>query len=216
MPYSKDHKSRSKDRILQSATALFCRYGFDKVSIGQIMKLARMTHGAFYAHFESKEALFSASFLETFKHSRLARLVKEPFSIKHLTALVTDFLNLRATRDRAEPGPEAILFNEIGSDRKEIRELYDEAYERLKKMLEKRITALGRLRKLPFKVDRETAKEKARSIIASMVGAVAIAKSISSEQEQQQVLLAAQRQILATLGIGESDREASTESLGFY
>lgn len=206
MPYSKDHKSRSKDRILQSATELFCRYGFDKVSIGQIMKLARMTHGAFYAHFESKEALFSASSLETFKRSRVARLAKGPFSIKHLTALVTDYLNLRAaTKDRQEPGPEAILFNEIGSDRPEIKQLYEEAYERMKKMLEKRITALGRLQKLPFTADRETVKEKARAILASMVGAVAIAKSIPHEQEQQQILCAAQRQILAILGIGESE-----------
>ena len=56
MPYSPDHKSKSKERILASATELFGRFGFDKVSINQVMKLARMTHGAFYAHFESKEA----------------------------------------------------------------------------------------------------------------------------------------------------------------
>ena len=214
MPYSKDHKSRSKDRILQSATELFCRYGFDKVSISQIMKLARMTHGAFYAHFESKEALFNASFLETFRRSRVARLAKGPFSIKHLTKLVTDYLNLRALKDRADPGPEAILFNEIGSDRPEIKQLYEDAYERMKKMLEKRITALGRLKKLPFKPDRETVSEKARAILASMVGAVAIAKSIPREQEQQQILLAAQRQILAILGIRESEIPAGSIGLG--
>lgn len=205
MPYSKDHKLRSKNRILQSATELFCREGFEKVSIGQIMKLARMTHGAFYAHFESKEALFNASFLESFKRGRMARLAKGPFSIKHLTALVTDYLNLRAVKDLTDPAPEAILFNEIGSNRLEIKKLYEEAYERMKKMLEKRITALGRLKKLPYTPDRETVKEKARAIIASMVGAVAIAKSISDEYEQQQILLASQKQILAILGIREPE-----------
>lgn len=205
MPYSKDHKLRSKNRILQSATELFCREGFEKVSIGQIMKLARMTHGAFYAHFESKEALFNASFLESFKRGRMARLAKGPFSIKHLTALVTDYLNLRAVKDLTDPAPEAILFNEIGSDRREVKKLYEQAYERMKKMLEKRITALGRLKKLPYNPDRGTIKEKARAIIASMVGAVAIAKSISDEYEQQQILLAAQKQILAILGISDSE-----------
>lgn len=205
MPYSKDHKLRSKNRILRSATELFCREGFEKVSIGQIMKLARMTHGAFYAHFESKEALFNASFLESFKRGRMARLAKGPFSIKHLTALVTDYLNLRAVKDLTGPAPEAILFNEIGSDRLEIKKLYEEAYERMKKMLEKRIIALGRLKKLPYTPDRETVKEKARAIIASMVGAVAIAKSISDEHEQQQILLASQKQILAILGIREPE-----------
>ncbi|MBB3062943.1 TetR family transcriptional regulator [Microbulbifer rhizosphaerae] len=205
MPYSKTHKSQTKDRILRSATELFCRHGFDKVSIGQIMEVARMTHGAFYTHFESKEALFNASFLESFKRSRVARLAKAPFSIKHLTALVTDYLNLRALRDRGAPGPEALLFNEIGSDRPRIKKLYEEAYERMKKMLETRITALGRLKKLPYAADRETVAEKARGIIAAMVGAVAVARSISQEREQHLILQAAQKQILGILGVNETE-----------
>lgn len=200
MPYSKAHKSRSKDRILKSAGELFARYGFDKVSIGQIMKLARMTHGAFYAHFESKQALFKAYLSDAFQRSRRARLAKEPFSIKHLRALVTDYLNLGTLKDSAEPGPESVLFNDIGSDKAEIRQLYEEAYERMKTMLERRITALSRLKKLPFKSDSTTVTEKSRSILAAMVGAVAIAKSISSEEEQHRILDAAQQQILTILG----------------
>lgn len=203
MPYSKNHKLRTKDRILRSATELFCRHGFDKVSIGQIMEVASMTHGAFYNHFESKEALFSASFLKCFKRSRVARLAKAPFSIKHLAALVTDYLNLRTLKDRAEPGPEALLFNEIGSERPGIRKLYDEAYQRMKKMLETRITALARLGRLSFAVDREITADRARGIIAAMVGAVAVARSITQPQEQQLILQAAQRQILDMLGVSE-------------
>lgn len=201
MPYSKAHKSRSKDRILKSASELFARYGFDKVSIGQIMKLARMTHGAFYAHFESKQALFKAYLSEVFQRSRRNRLAKEPFSIKHLRSLVTDYLNLAALKDHTEPGPESVLFNEIGSDRVEIRQLYEQAYERMKTMLERRITALSRLKKLPFKPEPAIVTEKARSILAAMVGAVAIAKSISAEEEQQRILDAAQQQILTILGL---------------
>lgn len=201
MPYSKAHKSRSKDRILKSASELFARYGFDKVSIGQIMKLARMTHGAFYGHFESKQALFKAYLADAFQRNHRERLAKEPFSIKHLTALVTGYLNLGALKDRAEPGPESVLFSEIGSDKPEIRQLYDQAYERMKTMLERRITALSRLKKLPFKPEPATVTDKSRSIIASMVGAVAIAKSISGEEEQQRILDAAQKQILTILGL---------------
>ena len=205
MPYSKEHKSRSKDRILKSATELFCRYGFDKVSISQIMKLARMTHGAFYAHFESKEALYNASVFETIKRSRANRLVKGPFSIKHLTALVTDYLNLRDNRQQAEPGPEAILFNDIGSDNLEIRKLYEKSYQNLRELLETRINALCKLGKLPFAPDSETVAEKSRAILASLVGAVAIAKSIPHEEEQQNVLQTAQKQIFAILGVSEND-----------
>jgi AcrR family transcriptional regulator len=205
MPYSKAHKTQSKDRILESATELFSRYGFDKVSISQIMKLARMTHGAFYAHFESKEALYNASFFETLKRSRAGRLVKGPFSISNLTSLVTDYLNLRDTKKKPEPGPETILFNEIGSDNDEIKRLYERSYQSLKELLETRINALCRLNKLPFQAESEAVAEKSRAIIASLVGAVAIAKSIPHEEEQQNILLTAQKQIFAILGVNESD-----------
>jgi AcrR family transcriptional regulator len=205
MPYAKDHKSKSKDRILKSATELFFRYGFDKVSISQIMKLARMTHGAFYAHFESKEALFSASFVETLKRSGASRLTKSPFSIKHLASLVTDYLNLRDSKKPDEPGPESILFNEIASDNFEIKKLYEKSYTSLKKNLETRITALCRLNKLPFPADSETVAEKSRAILASLVGAVAIAKSLPHEEEQRNILLTAQKQIFSILGVSEHE-----------
>jgi AcrR family transcriptional regulator len=205
MPYTKEHKSRSKDRILKSATELFSRYGFDKVSISQIMKLARMTHGAFYAHFESKEALYNASVFETIKRSRAGRLVKGPFSIKHLTSLVTDCLNLRDNRHTTEPGPESILFNDIGNDNLEVKKSYEKSYQNLKELLESRITALCKLGKLPFAPDSDTVAEKSRAILASLVGAVAIAKSIPHEQEQQDILLTAQKQIFSILGVSENE-----------
>ncbi|APZ43972.1 TetR/AcrR family transcriptional regulator [Acidihalobacter ferrooxydans] len=203
MPYAKDHKLRTRERIMQSATELFCRYGFDRVSIDQIMHLARMTRGAFYAYFESKEALYNESVHATLRRSRVARLAKAPFSIKHLTALVTDYLNLCDLQHANAPGPEAVLFNEIGSEHAEIRQVYEEAYARMRKILETRLTALARLGRLPFAADRDIIAQKARAILASLVGAVAIAKSISQEDEQREILAAAQRQILEMLGVEE-------------
>ncbi len=202
MPYPKHHKLQSKDRILKSAADLFARYGFEKVSIGQIMKLAQLTHGAFYAHFESKEALFKASFIETLKNSRAARLVKKPFAIGHLTALVTDYLSLRELKQAPISVPEAVLFNEIGTDNVEVKKLFEASYIQLKKMLERRIAALRRLEKLPF--DKDQIADSARTIMASLVGAVTLAKSISQEEEQQKILHAAQKQILIMLGVNEA------------
>ena len=208
MPYPQDHKAKSKDRILKSATELFCRYGFEKVSINQIMKLAKMTHGAFYAHFESKEALYNASFLETLKGSRAARLVKGPLSVKHLTALVTNYWNLQELEKKSKPGPETVLFNEIGNDNPQVRKLFEVSYQKIKKMLETRIMALSRLKKVPFEPDRETISEKARVILASLVGAVVIAKSLPHEEERRSILEATQKQILIMLGVNESELDS--------
>lgn len=207
MPYSAGHKAKSRERILKSATELFSRQGFEKVSIGQIMKLAKMTHGAFYAHFASKEALYQASVRQTLENSRAARLVKGPLSVKHLTDLVANCWNLQELERKQKPGPETVLFNEIGNENAEIRTLFEASYRRVKKMLETRLIALSRLKKLPLEPDREAIADKARVILASLVGAVAIAKSLPEGDERQHVLNGAQRHILRMLGVEESELE---------
>lgn len=205
MPYPKSHKSKTKARILASATELFSRNGFQKVSIGQIMKLAKMTHGAFYAHFASKEALYNESVRLTIHNSRAARLIKGPLSLQHLTELVANYCNLQELETKHTPGPEAVLFNEIGSEKAEIRTLFEASYMSMKKMLETRLIALSKLKQLPFANDRKAISDKSRVILASLVGAVAIAKSLPGEAERKQVLIATQHQILLMLGVSEAE-----------
>ncbi|MGP9764845.1 TetR/AcrR family transcriptional regulator [Halomonas sp. AOP13-D3-9] len=212
MPYPKSHKSKTKERILASATELFSRNGFQKVSIGQIMKLAKMTHGAFYAHFASKEALYNESVRLTIDNSRAARLVKGPLSLQHLTELVANYCNLQELEAKHKPGPEAVLFNEIGSEKTEIRTLFEASYMSMKKMLETRLIALSKLKQLPFANDRNAIADKSRVILASLVGAVAIAKSLPGEVERKQVLIATQRQILLMLGVSETEAESMLQA----
>jgi TetR/AcrR family transcriptional repressor of nem operon len=212
MPYSADHKARTKERILQSATNLFCKYGFDKVSISQVMKLAKMTHGAFYTHFESKEALYKAAFQEALHRSRATRLTKGPFSVKHLRELVSGYLNLREMAGNTPPGSEAFLSSDIGNKNVEVKKLYEESYLGILKLLESRLTALARMKKLPGVSSSLSVSEKSRAILASMIGAVAVAKSIDREDEKEAILIAAQKQIYLLLGIEESDFTGSVQS----
>lgn len=200
MSHPKDRKARSRARIIAAATELFSRHGFDKVSISQIMKEARMTHGAFYAHFDSKEALYSASFVETLKDSGRSRLVKTPLPVKKLIALAANYWGLRQSGN-VGPGPEAVLFNEIGNDNDRIRQLFQSSYEHLRTMLERRIIALNRLHKVqdgPALI-----RDKARAILASLVGAVTMAKVIADDDERRRILEASQQQILAMLKVGK-------------
>lgn len=59
MPYSLDHSRETKTRIIKSARRLFNRFGFEAVSIEQIMENAGLTHGGFYRHFASKGDLYA-------------------------------------------------------------------------------------------------------------------------------------------------------------
>ncbi len=59
MPYGREHRQRTRERIVGSARELFNLRGFDEVSIGDIMRRAGLTHGGFYRHFSSKGELYA-------------------------------------------------------------------------------------------------------------------------------------------------------------
>jgi len=52
-------KEASHERILSVAARAIRRSGYDGTGVADIMKEAGLTHGAFYAHFESREAMLA-------------------------------------------------------------------------------------------------------------------------------------------------------------
>jgi AcrR family transcriptional regulator len=50
-------KEASHERIVDAAARAIRRSGYDGTGVADIMKEAGLTHGAFYAHFESREAM---------------------------------------------------------------------------------------------------------------------------------------------------------------
>ena len=61
MPYTSEHKARTRERIVESARKLFNRHGFEQVSIDTVMSEAGLTRGGFYNHFQSKDELYAAA-----------------------------------------------------------------------------------------------------------------------------------------------------------
>jgi TetR/AcrR family transcriptional repressor of nem operon len=52
-------KEASHERIVQAAARAIRRSGYDGTGVADIMKEAGLTHGAFYAHFDSREAMLA-------------------------------------------------------------------------------------------------------------------------------------------------------------
>jgi TetR/AcrR family transcriptional regulator, transcriptional repressor for nem operon len=57
MPWPKEHKSRTRGKIVAAASAAFRADGISGVRLDDVMTRAGLTHGGFYAHFESKADL---------------------------------------------------------------------------------------------------------------------------------------------------------------
>ena len=61
MRYPVEETAAKHERIVKEASRLFRERGFQNVTVGEVMKAAGLTHGAFYAHFGSKEELQAAA-----------------------------------------------------------------------------------------------------------------------------------------------------------
>ena len=61
MRYPVEETAAKHERIVKEASRLFRERGFENVSVGEVMKAAGLTHGAFYAHFASKQELEKAA-----------------------------------------------------------------------------------------------------------------------------------------------------------
>ena len=64
MRYPAAETAEKHTRILEQASGLFRRRGFSGVSVGEIMRATGLTHGPFYNHFASKEALLAETIVD--------------------------------------------------------------------------------------------------------------------------------------------------------
>lgn len=63
MRYSRDHKAQTRARIVSKAAVRLRRHGLHGVAIADLMKQAGLTHGGFYAHFRSRDALIGEAMI---------------------------------------------------------------------------------------------------------------------------------------------------------
>jgi len=101
MPWSKDHKQATRGRILETASTALRAKGVAGVGVAQVMESAGLTHGGFYAHFESKDDLVASALAHALEQSGARfRAVERAPAEKKLGALADAYLtadHLRAT-----------------------------------------------------------------------------------------------------------------------
>jgi TetR/AcrR family transcriptional repressor of nem operon len=66
MRYEPDHKQRTHEKILKAAAKAIRAHGPHRVGVAQVMGKVGLTHGGFYAHFRSKDALIAAAIRQMF------------------------------------------------------------------------------------------------------------------------------------------------------
>ena len=115
-----------RDKILDSASRLFNRYGFNAVSIDDVMGDAGLTRGSFYTYFASKTELYAQS---------VARVVcaKRDASNGHDAArfspdeIVRNYLSTSHYEDKEGSCPMIGLPSDISRTDRSVREAFESA-----------------------------------------------------------------------------------------
>ena len=89
-------KEQSHDRIVEAAARALRRNGYAGVGVADVMKEAGLTHGGFYAHFASREALIAEA-VEHASHDSTTRVslriaARRARGVRPLRAVVESYL----------------------------------------------------------------------------------------------------------------------------
>jgi TetR/AcrR family transcriptional repressor of nem operon len=99
MRFEKGHKAATRQRIVETASARFRKDGLAATGIAGIMAEAGLTHGGFYAHFDSKEDLVREAALSALSGAKSRAVLEE----SGLEAFIRGYLR-KAHRDAPEQG----------------------------------------------------------------------------------------------------------------
>ena len=179
MPYSSEHKQQSRERIRRSAADLFCRYGFDQVSIKQVMKHAKMTHGAFYAHFTCKGNLYSEAINSAVEQSLFAQQ-QGKLSRHKIINLIAQYLSLAHVIQEVPPCPLAFLSTDVAHRDKHVKASYEGIFNRMVNKLTQALQSEH--------LQSKSAQSLAQQLIVTLVGTVSIARNLTDPVAQQTLL----------------------------
>ncbi len=178
MPLSPEHKRRSRQRIIASAVELFTNYGFDNVSIDQIMKKTNMTRGAFYAHFSSKSDLYKQSILGAAFNSKLAQ--QKPNKIPDqdwIKILLSGYLSFDHINGKESSCPLAFLATDIAIRDSDVRDVYTRTYKNMNKLIHNYTKSYA------------SCDEKViLAVTAMLIGSVALGRSLTDKETIEELL----------------------------
>ncbi len=199
MRYSDTHKEETRKRILAVASRQVRARGPDGVSVAEVMAEAGLTHGGFYAHFKSKDALIGAAIGAAFENRRVffQNLPKADDNAVFLERFVDSYVSA-IHRDRPERGcPVATLSSDIPRQGEAARAAFDAGVKGLIQTIASRLN-------LEAPEDRDAL---AGSLVTEMAGAVALARAVSDPQLSDRLLEQSRRSVKARMGLPDSSPE---------
>lgn len=185
MRYPPDHKSETRAKLVHAGAAVAKVQGFAATGVDALARAAGLTSGAFYKHFDGKEALLTAICDEELGATRSRFASIAPGDLDQILRAVDAYLSFTHVQSPAVGCLLPALSAEVGRAAQPTREAFERAFAELVTVIEEKIgdRAVG------------------TAIIAQCVGAIMLARALATEAAQRELLRATRRGIRRMLGI---------------
>lgn len=178
MPWPEEHKQKTRERILDAAALAFRERGIEQTSVADVMRRASLTHGGFYAHFNSKEELVA----EAIRHAseQVSKIFDSPggkeSAQRSLLEISAAYLSLPHMEHPERGCPVAALGTELLRSEEPVKRVVSRE-------------TLARLEKLYQRTSPEETpdirRRQAAGALACMVGGQILARSLNGQQGAQ-------------------------------
>ena len=195
MRYDAEHRDRTRVRVLAEAARALKANGPHKLGVAEVMKAAGLTHGGFYVHFASKDALMAEAIEAAFIDSRdlydQAAAGRPPREA--LARIIATYVS-EGHRDRPERGCVLpALSAELPRMSEDARTRYADGLRRMTSRVQSLLDGAGVA----------DAAALAPSMVAEMVGAVALARAVPDPVQSSAILHASRAALLRRAGLEE-------------
>ncbi|WP_375411046.1 TetR/AcrR family transcriptional regulator [uncultured Bradyrhizobium sp.] len=196
MRYSKEHKLETHARIVKKASVRLREKGAHGIGVADLMKDAGLTHGGFYAHFDSREALVVEAFAYAMDRSteRWRKLVEQAPPEKRLETIVESYLTPVHRDDPGHGCAIPALSAEIARESPKTRKAFAAKLDQMIDMIAEQIPDLPR----------KAARQQAMASLATMMGALVLARVAGNGAFSDDILGAGREAVL--------DRAAATKA----
>jgi TetR/AcrR family transcriptional repressor of nem operon len=180
-------KAISHERIIEAASRDLRRSGFEGVNVAAVMKTAGLTHGGFYAHFDSRDALLSEAMVRASDNAAEALKTQvrsfQDVGISPFRAFVEAYLSAAHVEDCASGCPVAALCGGMPLQAAEVVNTSRDA--------------IGSLRRLVLQfLPRDLPRDTAWSVASMLIGAVQLARALGDAPQARAVIAAAKRDLI--------------------
>ena len=185
-------KEETRERILRAAARAIRKHGYEGVGVADVMKEAGLTHGGFYAHFESRDALLAAAVdqegVESTEYLTRAMAAAKPG--QELTALVDAYLSDGHVAAPEQGCAVAAAGSEVPRQEAQVRRAASRRIKDFIGLIERQFPEWGK----------SAAHDKAMGIAATLVGSVVLARAVDDAQLSKRIRKAARELIRASAG----------------